>query len=370
MTHTPLTSPSMGWNSWNALRCRGLDESTVVEMADALVSSGMREAGYEYLVIDDCWQAPRRRLDGRLVAHPQRFPSGIEAIAQEVRRRGLKLGLYLAPGRRTCAEIYDRYGERTGLGSFGREQLDLDTLLGWGVEYLKYDWCRAETGGTGLSEQESFTRMSELIAEADSDVVLAISEYGRTKPWQWAPGLAHSWRTTQDITPHWRRVLQLARRTARHPQPLPESGLFGVNDPDMLEVGNGRILGEAAWSHLAIWAMLGAPLMAGNDLRTMTDQTRTILTDPVLLALDQQRPLTPAHRKRTRAGVDLWRREDPTGSVWLVVNTLPIPNRIDLDSLLDEVPADATLHQLSGSHDYTSSIRLPARGGVLISART
>lgn len=270
MALASLAGPAMGWNSWNCLRCTGLNETTVLEMADALVASGMRDAGYRYVVVDDCWQAHRRDPDGRLRAHPQRFPSGMAALGEELHRRGLSYGLYLAPGRRTCAEIYDKYGERGGLGSFGHEQLDLDTLLDWGVDYLKYDWCQAETGGTGLTERAAFTAMSELIAKADRDVVLSISEYGRSRPWEWAGSIAHSFRTTQDISPHWARVLWIAHRSQRYAvSGGAGSGGIGVNDPDMLEVGNGRLTGQAAWSHLAIWAMLGAPLMAGNCARWM-----------------------------------------------------------------------------------------------------
>lgn len=366
MTLAALSGPAMGWNSWNTLRCRGLNEPTVVEMADALVTSGMRDAGYQYVVVDDCWQAHRRRPDGRLAAHPQRFPSGIEALAEEVHRRGLKLGLYLAPGRRTCAEIYDRYGERGGLGSFGHEELDLDTLLGWGVDYLKYDWCKAETGRTGLAEREVFARMSALIAAADREVVFSVSEYGRTRPWEWAPGLAHSWRTTGDISARWRRVLHNARRTARVSRSVRDSDLVGVNDPDLLEIGNGRLLGDVAWAHLAMWAMLGAPLMAGNDLRSMTDETRDVLTDPVLLALDQRRPRTGAQVRRGRTGVDLWWREDPEGPAWLVVNTVPASRQLDLAGLIGEPPRNTVLHSRSGVREWTESVHLGPRSAVLV----
>lgn len=366
MTLAELTGPAMGWNSWNCLRCATLTETAVLEMADTMVASGMREAGYHYVVVDDCWQAHRRRADGRLEAHPRRFPSGMAALGEQIHQRGLGFGLYLAPGRRTCAEIYDKYGERSGLGSFGHEELDLETLLGWGVDYLKYDWCKAESGGTGLSEAMAFTRMSELIAQADRDVVYSISEYGRSQPWEWAPGVAHSWRTTLDISPHWWRVLQNARRNVRRAGAPRSPHLFGINDPDMLEVGNGHLVGDPAWSHLAIWAMLGAPLMAGNDLRTMTDQTRDILLDPVLLALDQRSPVVPARLSRHRTGFDVWEREDAGGPVRLVVNTLPVARRADLVALTGE-PVDGTvLHTREGRTEWVPSLRLPARGAVLV----
>ncbi|MFE3379955.1 glycoside hydrolase family 27 protein [Streptomyces anulatus] len=371
MTLSDLDRPAMGWNSWNCLRCANLTETAVVEMADALVASGMREAGYRYVVVDDCWQAHRRGPDGRLRAHPGRFPSGMAALGQEIHRRGLGFGLYLAPGRRTCAEIYDRYGERGGLGSFGHEELDLDTLLSWGVDYLKYDWCQADKNGTGLREPEAFGRMSALIAEAERDVVFSVSEYGCSRPWEWAPGIAHSWRTTGDISPHWWRMVRIAHRTAGYASAATvEPGHMGRNDPDMLEVGNGRLVEDAAWSHMAMWAMLGAPLMAGNDLRTMTGETRGILTDPVLISVDQDVSRTPARLVRSRRGLDIWSRDLADGPALLVVNTLSFARRVNLTEVTSHHVEGATLHTRDGKTAWTPVIRLPARGAVLVVGHT
>ncbi|MFD5650898.1 glycoside hydrolase family 27 protein [Streptomyces sp. NPDC127039] len=368
-----LDRPAMGWNSWNCLRCANLTETAVVEMADALVASGMRAAGYRYVVVDDCWQAHRRGPDGRLRAHPGRFPSGMAALGEELHRRGLGFGLYLAPGRRTCAEIYDRYGERGGLGSFGHEELDLDTLLSWGVDYLKYDWCQAGKNGTGLREPEAFGRMSALIAGAERDVVFSVSEYGRSRPWEWAPGVAHSWRTTGDISPHWWRMLRIAHRTAgcaSASAAAAEPGRIGRNDPDMLEVGNGRLVEDAAWSHMAMWAMLGAPLMAGNDLRTMTGETHGILTDPVLIAVDQDGSRTPARLVRSRMGLDVWSRDLVDGPALLVVNTLSFARRVNLAELTGHRLQGATLHTRDRETAWAPEVRLPGRGAVLAVGHT
>ena len=180
--HELARTPPMGWNSWNSFRCYDLTEQVVAETADAMVSTGMRDAGYEYVVVDDCWQAFHRDFDGRLRSNPERFASGMVALGREIHARGLKFGLCLSPGRRTCAMIYARYpGE--ALGSYGHEQLDADTFAEWGVDYLKYDWCRANSGGTHLHEADAFASMAAALKRAGRPTVYSISEYGRSRPW-------------------------------------------------------------------------------------------------------------------------------------------------------------------------------------------
>ncbi|MFC4603052.1 glycoside hydrolase family 27 protein [Rhodococcus kronopolitis] len=309
-------TPPMGWNSWNRFRCYDLTEEVVLATADAMVESGMRDAGYRYLVVDDCWQAFARGDDGRLRSHPARFPSGMAALGEQIHARGLKFGLYLAPGRKTCAMIYDRYPARD-IGSFGYEQLDADTLAGWGVDYLKYDWCRAGRGGTGLDHRAAFERMAAALAATGRPIVYSISEYGSTRPWEWAGEYGHLWRTTPDIGPSWRSVLRLVDRQhglARY------AGPGGWNDPDMLEVGN-RGLGELeSRSHLMLWAMLAAPLFAGNDLRTMTEQTRGLLTHAGVLAISQDSLGRQGERIARFGRVEVWRRELSGGVAYGVLN--------------------------------------------------
>ncbi|MFD4422888.1 alpha-galactosidase [Agromyces sp. NPDC058484] len=309
-------TPPMGWNSWNRFRCYELTEEVVMRTADALVASGMRDAGYEYVVVDDCWQAFRRDPAGRLRAHPGRFPSGMAALADEVHARGLKFGMYLAPGRKTCAMIYDRYpGEE--LGSFGRERQDLETLAGWGIDYLKYDWCRANRGGTGLAEGDAFARMSAAIERIDRPIVYSISEYGRTRPWTWAPPIAHLWRTTGDISPDWRSVMRIADQ--QHGLAA-YAGPGSWNDPDMLEVGNDGLSDIESRSHFMLWAMLAAPLMAGNDLRTMEESTRRLLTHPGVLAISQDALGRQGARTARDPTYDVWRRELADGTAVGVLN--------------------------------------------------
>ncbi len=351
-------TPPMGWNSWNAFHTR-IDQKCMVENAAAMVDKGLLDAGYEYFVVDDGWQAPAR-VDGRLQSDPDRFPDGMGWLGEQVRDLGLRFGMYLTPGRRTCAEIFDNYGDGSGLGSFGHEAQDLAQLIDWGVEFLKYDWCRGDSCGTGLNERLAFTRMSELIVQSPGELVYSISEYGVSQPWDWAPGVAHMWRTTKDITPHWWHVLWCARRTERR---VAATAPGGVNDPDMLVAGIGNVTGAAAWSHVAIWAMLAAPLMAGNDLRTMDAETTRALCDPVLVGLSQD-PLVSAGRLiLRRPGLDVWERRTTTGSARLVVNTWPFPRSVSLSRW---ATASTALHTAEGAGAYSPRIGLPARGSVLL----
>lgn len=351
-------TPPMGWNSWNAFRTK-LDERTLVEVADALVDRGLLAAGYEFFVIDDGWQAPGR-VSGRLVPDPQRFPSGVEWLGEQIRSRGLRLGLYLTPGRRTCAEIFDDYGDGSGLGSFGHEEQDLDQFVDWGVEFLKYDWCKGNKCGTGLDQQTAFTLMSRLVQEAPIEMIYSISEYGASRPWEWAPGVANMWRTTLDLSPRWWHLLWHARRTQRW---ATCSGPGAVNDPDMLVAGLGPITGPAAWSHVAIWAILAAPLFAGNDLRTMSEETVRALADPVLITLDQDPLVVSGRIVSRRPGLDIWERHTSSGRARLVVNTLPWARTI---SLSPWGSSQTALHTHEGSGTFTEKIRLPGRGSVLL----
>ncbi|HPU13902.1 MAG TPA: glycoside hydrolase family 27 protein [Aeromicrobium sp.] len=309
-------TPPMGWNSWNTFRCYDLTEQVVVQTAEAMVASSMKDAGYEYVVVDDCWQEGTRGEDGRLRAHRGRFPSGMAALGEQIHDLGLKFGLYASPGRRTCAMIYDRY-PGIGLGSFSHEQLDADSMADWGVDYLKYDWCRANRGGTKLDEPAAFAHMAQAIQNTGRPMVYSISEYGRSKPWEWAPQVANLWRTTPDIGPSWRSVMRIADKQHGLAQ---FAGPGHWNDPDMLEVGNAGLSPTESRSHLMLWAMLAAPLMAGNDVRSMSAQTRDLLTDSQILSI----AMDPAGRQGERTGrrgkLDFWRRELSDGFAVGVLN--------------------------------------------------
>jgi alpha-galactosidase len=261
--------PPMGWNSWNHFGC---DVSTqlIRETADAMVQSGMKSAGYEYVVIDDCWQVARDTR-GRLVADSARFPGGIKPLAEYLHSRGLKLGIYTDAGRRTC---------QGRPGSYGHEDLDARTFAEWGVDYVKVDWCYAE----GLDAATQYVRFSQALARAGRHIVFSICEWGSNAPWKWGPATGNLWRTTGDIEDNWNSLLSNLDISAQHASAA-RPGAW--NDPDMLEVGNGGMTDDEYRAHLSLWAIMAAPLMAGNDVRTMSAATQTILLNPDVIAVDQ-----------------------------------------------------------------------------------
>jgi alpha-galactosidase len=271
--------PPMGWNSWNHFGC-DVSEQLIRDTADAMVSSGMRDAGYLYVNIDDCWHGERDE-DGFIQPDPERFPSGMKALADFVHSKGLKLGIYSDAGWKTCA---GRPGSR------GHEYQDALTYARWGIDYLKYDWCN--TGG--LNAEGAYQTMAKALAAAGRPVVFSLCEWGTNEPWEWAKEIGHLWRTTGDIAvcfdcemdhgswSSWGvlRILDMQEGLRVH------AGPGHWNDPDMMEVGNGMSEGEDR-AHFSMWAMLAAPLLAGNDLRTMSDETRRILTNDEVIAVDQ-----------------------------------------------------------------------------------
>lgn len=293
-------TPPMGWNSWNRFHC-GINETVIKQAADGLVSSGLRDAGYEYVNIDDCWAAPHRDPQtGRLVPNPSTFPRGIKEIADYVHARGLKLGIYSSAGTQTCA--------KTMPGSLDHEKLDAQTFADWGVDYLKYDNCNNE----GRPARGRYAAMADAIAATGRPMVLAICEWGANKPWTWAANYGQLWRTTDDISDSWDRMLWILDQQAglerySHPD--------AWNDPDMLEVGNGGMSDTEYRAHFALWSILNAPLIAGNDLSHMSAATREILGNRDLIAVDQDWGGEQGHRIRDDGDTEVWVKPDSDGSV-------------------------------------------------------
>ena len=316
-THIPHTlpkpavaqTPAMGWNSWNRFGCN-IDEALIRQTADLLVSTGLRDAGYVYLNIDDCWHGERDSLG---FIHPDsvRFPSGMAALADYVHSRGLKIGIYSDAGSATC-------GGRPG--SLGYERQDADAYARWGIDYLKYDWCNT----AGLDSREAYTKMAYALRSTGRDICFSLCEWGDTRAYQWGAQVGHSWRTTGDIWCAFDSVLrhdtwcqwgvmQIADKT----EPLRRyAGVGHFNDPDMLEVGNGMTETEDA-SHFALWCMLAAPLMIGCNLQTITPAALSLLTNPHLIAIDQDPLAIPAYRWCTHSGVEYWFRP-LSGDRWAV----------------------------------------------------
>lgn len=304
-------TPPMGWNSWNQFYCNGgngLTAAALMNVADQIVAKGLQEVGYEYVVLDDCFQNGRD-ANGVLKADPIRFPDGIKPVADYVHSKGLKFGIYSVPGTKTCANLYNGY--TPNIGSYGHEQIDAETFAAWGVDYLKYDWCYPD-GSLNLTKQQAFAKMRDELAKVDRDIVYAISEYGDSAPWTWAEPIANLWRTTGDIAPNWGSITSIIDRQAElHPY----SGPGHWNDPDMLQFGNGSLTYAQNKSHLAMWSMLAAPLFLGTDIGALSDAEVELLTNQELVDIDQDPLGKQARRVGNGDGLQVWTRELADGDL-------------------------------------------------------
>jgi len=274
-------TPQMGWNSWNTFGC-DINEKMIRDMADVMASNGMKEAGYEYINIDDCWHGERDAM-GFIQADKAHFPSGIKALADYVHSKGLKLGIYSDAGGKTC-------GGRPG--SRGHEYQDAVTYASWGIDYVKYDWCDTK----GINAEQAYTTMRDAIKKAGRPMLFSICEWGDNKPWDWAKDIGHSWRTTGDIYPCWNCEHNHGSWSSWGVLPIldKQAGLRKFagpghwNDMDMMEVGNGMSEGEDR-AHFSLWAIMASPLIAGNDLRSMSETTRKLMTNKDMIAINQDK---------------------------------------------------------------------------------
>jgi len=307
-------TPPMGWNSWNCFGCN-INERMLWEMADALVDSGMKDAGYEYLVIDDAWMAMRRDDDGNLMPDPDRFPRGIKAFADHVHGKGLKLGIYEDAGEETCGHYP---------GSLGHYQQDAMLFASWGVDYLKFDWCTCEK----LNAPRLYGEMREALLGIERPMVFSICEWGQNRPWEWAPAIGHLWRTTWDITDKWDFVgdgegkwggLGIVNILDQQIGLKRYAGPGRWNDPDMLEVGNGGMTETEYRSHFSLWCILAAPLIAGNDLRKMDAASRQILTNREVIAVDQDSAGIQGRRVKKEGDQEIWAKPLHDGGVAVVL---------------------------------------------------
>ncbi|AKQ46624.1 alpha-galactosidase [Rufibacter radiotolerans] len=317
-------TPPMGWNSWNKFACN-VDEQLIRETADAMVSSGMKEAGYTYINIDDCWHGDRDSL-GFIHPDPKRFPSGMKALADYVHSKGLKLGLYSDAGSQTC-------GGRPG--SRGFEFQDAKMYAEWGIDYLKYDWCNTE----GLKAEGAYKTITAALRKAGRPIVLSICEWGDNKPWEWGKEVGHLWRTTGDIyncfdcvEDHgtWKSwgVMQILDKQESLRQ---YAGPGHWNDPDMMEVGNGMAVNEDR-AHFTMWSMLAAPLIAGNDLRKMSKETVALLTDKEVIAINQDKLGIQGFKYASKDSVETWLKPLDNGK-WAVafLNRGKAPRKVSFD---------------------------------------
>ena len=360
-------TPPMGWNSWN-LFAEKVEDKDVRAAADAMVSSGMKDAGYTYINIDDTWEAGRD-AQGNIQTN-KKFPD-MKGLADYVHSKGLKIGIYSSPGPQTCAK-YE--------GSYQHEAQDAKTYAAWGIDYLKYDLCgfrkiMDQQAGHDPAKatqmmKDAYEKMHQALLATGRPIFYSFCQYGFDAVWEWGPGLgANSWRTTGDIDPTWDRMTLIGFSQAGLAK---YAGPGHWNDPDMLEVGNGKLNLEENRTHMSLWAMLSAPLLAGNDLSKMSPQTSAILTNKEVIAIDQD-PLGKQGDRVSAVGPkEVWSKPLSNGDLAVALfnrEDTPLPMTVHLKELGFGGGAQARdlwqakdLGKMTG--DYT--VMVPRHGVVLL----
>ena len=377
LSQTPPSSPAnlaptppMGWASWNHFFC-DYNAQTIRDEADALVSTGMRDSGYRYVLIQECI-APSRDSHGALVVDPVRFPHGMKALVDYIHARGLKAGIYTDIGPYTC------YSHPRYQGSFGHEDQDAKTFASWGMDLVEMDYCNRPPGHTG---REIYERMAAAIQKTHRPMLFYICSWGREAPWTWARGKAQLWRTTDDIgsdknRAEWANVVRNFELNAKR---AAFSGPNSWNDPDMLEVGNNGLNLTEARSHFSMWVIAAAPLWAGNDLTHMDAAIRAIYTNAEAIAVDQD-PLGAGPKRiwTDNKGLEVWAK--PLGSrtsgvdAILLLNLTAAPASMtvrwsDLGLSGNVQARDLWLHRNLGELPKAYATRVPSHGSVLLKVR-
>jgi alpha-galactosidase len=331
-------TPPMGWNSWNKFRGQ-IDDAAVRGIADAMVSSGMKDAGYIYVNIDDTWQG-QRDASGNITTN-KRFPD-MKALAGYVHGRGLKIGLYSGPGPKTCAN-YE--------GSYGHEAQDAKQYAAWGFDYLKYDWCSAAAIYKDEDMHAVYQKMGDALAASGRPIVFSLCQYGREHVWEWGPPAGGNlWRTTDDIQDNW----QSMSRIGFGQSDLTKWAAPGHwNDPDMLEIGNGGMNAVEYRTHMSLWSILAAPLLAGNDLRGMTDETKQILLNRDVIAIDQDPAGHQGHRASQNGDTEIWVRELKDGGM-----AVGLFNRGESEATIKAVWADLGIRRAKKVRDLWAHTEL------------
>ena len=293
------STPPMGWNSWNHFACE-VSDLVIRAQADAMVTSGMKSVGYTYILIDDCWQGGR---DAAGYIRPNaKFPD-MKALADYVHGKGLKIGIYSSPGPKTCGGF---------AGSFGHEEQDAKTYAAWGMDYLKYDLCSYD----GMGDQvAAYKKMGDALKKTGRPMVYALCQYGMQKGWEWGASVGGNlWRTDDDIRDEYYVMAELG---------FGQNGLEKFagpghwNDPDMLEIGNGGMTTDEYRTHMSLWCILAAPLIAGNNLAAMDAETRDLLTNPEVIAIDQDTLGIQGHRIKQEGPIEVWAKPLKDGSTAL-----------------------------------------------------
>lgn len=318
-------TPQMGWNSWNKY-AGNINEDLIKSIADAIVESGLADAGYKYINMDDGWQGERDK-DGFIQPDAKKFPSGIKALADYVHSKGLKLGIYSDCGTATC-------GGKPG--SLGREYQDALQYARWGIDYLKEDWCNT----VNINPRGAYQLMSDALRASGRPIFLSMCEWGDNIPWRWASEIGHSWRIGPDIWCNFDSIRV-------HPQGFTDVGVMQCihrcdtlriyagkghwNDPDMLEVGNGLTVNEDR-AHFTMWCMMASPLILGNDVCNMSAETKAIVMNKDLIAVDQDTLGVQGLHYCTLEGLEFWFKP-LAGGDWAmtILNTTKAPVTYELN---------------------------------------
>jgi alpha-galactosidase len=352
----------MGWNSWNKFAGR-VDDAAVRGMADAMVSTGMKKAGYIYVNIDDTWEGASRDAKGNITTN-SKFPD-MKALADYVHSKGLKIGIYSSPGPKTCAG-YE--------GSYGHEEQDAQTYAAWGMDYLKYDWCSASAIYQNSDMQAVYQKMGDALLATGRPILYSLCQYGLEKVQDWGPKVGgNSWRTTGDINDSWKSMekigfdLQAGLETA--------AGPGHWNDPDMLEIGNGGMTDTEYRTHMSLWAMLAAPLLAGNDLRNMSPATAEILMNADVIAVNQDKLGKQGRRVAKSGDQEVWVRALADGaSAIALFNRAAEPAKVKANWSVVGISGPKTVRDLWSHQDVTSNgpeyeATVPGHGVVMLRAK-
>lgn len=361
-------TPPMGWNSWNHF-ARKIDDATVRAQADAMVSSGMRDAGYVYINIDDTWEGERDAKG--FIQSNSKFPD-MKALGEYVHSKGLKLGIYSSPGPKTCAKFE---------GSYGHEEQDAQTYAQWGIDYLKYDLCSLrdvmkKAGSVEAAHKimvEAYTKMHDALLKTGRPIIYSLCQYGEDAVWRWGPSVGGNlWRTTDDITDRYSRMEEIGFSQAGLAK---YAGPGHWNDPDMLEVGNGGMNADEYRTHMSLWVLLAAPLLAGNDLTHMSAETIALLTNREVIAVDQDPAGKQGDRVSAEGPMEIWARPLADGSKAVgLFNRHHAPMGIQLDFQQIGISGRAQVRDVwvrkdLGTVESPFHATVPAHGVILLRLR-
>ena len=359
-----VLTPPLGWNSWNVFH-ENINEKQIQEIADAMVSSGLKDAGYIYLNLDDNWMDTKRDAQGNLQNNPKTFPSGMKAIADYVHSKGLKFGLYGDRGKRTCHHYNSNWQSESG--SNGHEEQDAKKLAEWGVDYWKYDNCDSDPS----TQEKDYTAMSNALRNSGRDIVFSICMWEYK---DWMPKIANLWRTTFDIGPEWistswyRGVYEIIDANNKYWQ-IAKPGHW--NDPDMLEVGNRGLSYEEQRSQMTMWSIMAAPIMISSDVRNMSSETKDLYLNKDMIAINQDSLGVQGHRVSDVNGKQIWTKPLKNGDIAVaLLNNNSSTQTVECNFADIGVEGEVEVRDAWKKKDLGAlshvSVELPAHGSALL----